>query len=109
MDLREKVARHLCASDGNSGFCSCVGGDLGCRVGRGELFTGDNCKAVRVQLLLSGYMDAAEAILAIPEIAEALELMDEESPIHLGPEEQASLAAFAECSCTPPGTDRAES
>ena len=60
--VTEKVARILCARAGSSGFCSCVGESLGCKVGRGESFHGSNCKADKTQLMLAGYIETAEMI-----------------------------------------------
>jgi hypothetical protein len=64
-DLRrtERVARVLCSRQGQGGFCDCVGGSLGCQVGRGEGFDGTNCKASRDQLILSGLWATAEAAI----------------------------------------------
>jgi hypothetical protein len=61
--LATKIARTLCGMDRASGFCQCVGQELGCKVGNGEQFDGANCIATEEQLSLSGYMATADRVL----------------------------------------------
>lgn len=75
MEISEKIAREICARAHQGGFCDCVGESMGCKVGRGES-GGEHCAANRSQLILAGYETTADAILALPEIAEALAAFD---------------------------------
>ncbi len=73
----ERVARAIC---GNSlgGYCEFVGGDLGCKVGRGESFNGKNCVATRDALQLSEHWrEARAAIEAMREPTDAMEAAGE--------------------------------
>lgn len=66
MDTTERVARAICAHE--SGFCNGFGEYVGCRVGRGEIFDGANCKATTVQLQLSSHWDSAVAAIRAMQI-----------------------------------------
>lgn len=55
-----RAARAICAMR-NGGFCEMVGGELGCKAGRGAPRDGSQCVAREDQLLLGGELDLAEA------------------------------------------------
>ena len=59
----EQAARTICAHS-LGGFCQNVGGDHGCKVGRGHAPDPALCVATRDQLLLSGNLATAEAVVA---------------------------------------------
>lgn len=59
----ERVARSFCATN-VGGFCLNVGGDLGCKNGRGLAPHWRNCVASRIQLDLSGNSESARAAIA---------------------------------------------
>lgn len=61
--LIESMARAICGNH-ITGYCRDVGGDLGCRVGRGESFNGKNCIATRDALICSFEWTMASAALA---------------------------------------------
>lgn len=61
--LAERLAREICAHE-VGGFCQNIGGELGCRVGRGASPSGSLCVASRAQLALSGRMQTAAAVLS---------------------------------------------
>lgn len=62
IDMVEKVARAICGHAGQ-GFCADVGGDLGCKRGRGESYNGSNCIASRDQLVMTQHWDQARAAI----------------------------------------------
>ena len=61
MDDMERAARAVCANN-IGGFCSNIGGDLGCKVGRGVSPHWSACIANVSQLHLSGSMIIAKAV-----------------------------------------------
>ena len=63
-DTTRAAAKTICALSGD--FCRLVGGDLGCMAGRGVMPTAEACIATDAQLMLKGYIDCAERILALP-------------------------------------------
>lgn len=58
----ERVARAICGNAA-SGFCADVGGDLGCKRGRGQSYDGTNCIASREQLMMTSHWDEARAAI----------------------------------------------
>lgn len=58
----ERIAREICAHS-LSGFCQNVGGDLGCKAGRGEAPSGKLCVATLDQLGMSGNLETAQAVI----------------------------------------------
>lgn len=61
-DAMDRAARAVCAHS-LGGFCFSVGGDLGCKNGRGLSPHWSNCVANPDQLELSGHASAARAVL----------------------------------------------
>jgi hypothetical protein len=59
MDMREKLARAICAKGGGN-FCRTVDD---CPCGRGQAPHWSRCAATEDQLYLSGNMEAADAVL----------------------------------------------
>ena len=58
-----KAARQICANS-LGGFCQNMGDSVGCKNGRGDsgaFF----CKATYAQLVISGYVDTAQKVLAV--------------------------------------------
>lgn len=62
MSQIERVAKAICANE-IGGFCQNIGGDLGCKVGRGEPPHWSKCIANTAQLYLSGRIQTAEAAI----------------------------------------------
>lgn len=62
-EATERVARAVCAHS-LGGFCQYVGGDLGCKNGRGVAPHWRNCVASEAQLGLSGHEETARAAIA---------------------------------------------